>query len=257
MGIGLKKSYDSGSYSTYNLYYLTSTLSWYCYDSEGDTCYAVCTNAFTSSEIEIENSTVDTGYLTISCPDQYVVSGCGLNIDSTSTESSSSSSYMINNSTCACYSASSHFCQAICIPPKNNLANTYQIVSVESSGTFTVSCPTGLSVGGCGYSASSNSSVDVYWYVYPQETYCECRNQYGATCYANCFNITSTAFADCSNCLANHCASDGCMKCDDDYILDNGKCVEAPCPDLCPLCLTIEACSNCSTCTQSTSKEVM
>jgi len=122
IGIGFNRTNKAGSYEKFPIYMLISSVLGVCYDYYGLTCYAVCSSAFSSTEVLVKNSTTSSGNITISCPKDYMVSGCGLDLDldSSSTSDTYPSSYMLNSSTCSCYSSNSHICQAICVPIKTN-----------------------------------------------------------------------------------------------------------------------------------------
>ena len=218
IGIGFKRTTTSGSYEKFPIYKLISTKEGECYDEYGLECYAICTSAFTPEEVKIVDSANSTGYSYVECPSGYKVSGCGLDLSPASTLESYPTSYMVDTSTCLCYSYYKHQCQAICIPQKTFLNETYEIVIETSSGNFNAACPGSLQVLGCGYKASS-SGAEYFWYVYPQENSCVCYNYYGATCYAVCADIFQIGTPNCSKCASGYCSTDGCTKCETGYFL--------------------------------------
>lgn len=197
LGIGFRRNYGdvpNQGKSNQLYYYKQDSHQGICYDSRGAHCYGVCTDAFRKEEIYVEESNRTDGETDVSCPLGYYVSGCGLDLTSFYNKPNLEkfpASYVLNITTCRCYSSWSYKCQAFCVPKKGNLEENYNYKLISNYGTkhFEVSCSEEEIAIGCGYLSKQETEPEEYWDVYPEKNKCKCYNNYGATCYAVCLNL--------------------------------------------------------------------
>jgi hypothetical protein len=190
---------------------------------EAITCTAICTTAFAGAEIDtgyleskneghirserqrdpidddvrrrgtgirVVTSGVAQGASFARCDEGFKLASCGFIEHSLNpNDDMAVSAYPIDDRTCACQDknpASISQCQATCVPA--DVLSSYHIEQAAGEGTLTVECERHMTLLGCGYRESSAMiEHDPYWYVGPMSTRaCQCKNDFGATCYSIC-----------------------------------------------------------------------
>lgn len=190
---------------------------------EAITCTALCTTAFSGAEVETDypersngghirserrgdpidedvrrkgtgirvvTSGVAQGASLARCDEGYKLASCGFIEHSLNpSDDMTVSAYPIDDRTCACQDknpSSISQCQATCVPA--DALSSYHIEQAAGDGVVTVECERHMSLLGCGYRESSAVlEHDPYWHVGPVSTRaCQCKNDFGATCYSIC-----------------------------------------------------------------------
>lgn len=156
-----------------------------CYDYFGMNCIAWCTTLPVPG-YEVRSSNLDIINIAIGCSSGRQVLGCHLKTLGILSEKWRKYYPVTSGGSCACYD----FFGANCIASCGTITN-YEVVSVWSSGYFSVSCsdPTNR-VLGCGINPGGTAGNDWFRFVTVNSgTSCICYDGYGAYCYAVCGKI--------------------------------------------------------------------
>ena len=156
-----------------------------CYDYFGMICVAWCTSLPVPG-YEIATSKFDIIVIPIGCPSGKQALGCHLNTWGILAEKWRRYYPIASGPSCSCYDFFGGTCIASC-----GAISNYEVVSVWSSGTFTVSCSDPTSrVLGCGINPDGSPGTD--WFRFARVisgNSCLCHDYYGTACYATCGKI--------------------------------------------------------------------
>ena len=154
-----------------------------CLDSYGAKCVVRCYSDLINNFQIVRSPGTGflTGYVYATCPDGSYVLGCHANPNPYVAYDAYRRSYPSSNTTCTCMDSSGVQCIATCA---SNVRN-HEIKSATGSGTFLVSCSPSKFVLGCGMNTTGNG-VDLFRTSVVNGTACQCKDDYGTTCYAVC-----------------------------------------------------------------------
>ena len=157
-----------------------------CYDYFGMNCVAWCTSLPVSG-FEIRSSSGSgLSPFSISCSSGKQALGCHIQTTGSQSEQWRRNYPVTSGTSCTCYDYYGANCFASC-----GAITNYEVVSVKSSGTFSVSCSDPANrVLGCGLNPDGSPGTE--WFRYARvisATTCQCYDYYGTRCYAACGKI--------------------------------------------------------------------
>jgi len=153
-----------------------STGSCYCQNPFSSSCSAICVSDKLFGAQSIISATGNT-QVSVTCPSGLNATGCGIELDSTTSDYPAF--FPESPTTCTCSANSLLTCYALCS------AINVQIVSIQGIGHIVAKCPAGLMVMGCGIQTSS-SGFERFPAAYPILNGCQCYENFGLTCFATC-----------------------------------------------------------------------
>jgi len=166
------------------------------YSDKYPSCHAVCISSGYLSSFDpptsmIHQSETFSGSHTVTCPEGYVVSGCG--IDNGDHEAFPDV-FASADDACQCYNAAGTVstCWSSCFPRTG--LREYQRLEQDFSDHVEIQCPGNMTVLGCGFQVKQKSGdweKSPEWYADLDDRKCHCYNYYSATCHAICGSFST------------------------------------------------------------------
>jgi hypothetical protein len=161
-----------------------------CYDVAYAECHALCMSEVTTASIVSPYTTVKP--VTTSCPKGFVVTSCGYcslcNHGTNNNWEVHPDLYPSSDTACTSYDYFGHLGYTSCVSENDLVSGSYQRISKYGKNRFSVSCPAGKVVLGCGYQSDRNVGTEKYWWIKPNlaSNGCDAYNFFGATAWVIC-----------------------------------------------------------------------